>query len=80
MRWRRTTEALVAAPCAPLHPADLADLLQLVDHEDRQFIVNALGPAFDPDTLPYLDDGVREELFDSLVRGREQAHLRAGDG
>lgn len=59
-------EALVAALCAPLHPADLADLLQLVDHEDRQFIVNALGPAFDPDTLPYLDDGVREELFDSL--------------
>ncbi|MCB1834566.1 MAG: magnesium transporter [Geminicoccaceae bacterium] len=57
---------LIAALAAPLHPADLADLLQLFGAEARESIVAALGPAFDPDTLPYLDDGVREELFEKL--------------
>ena len=57
---------LIAALAAPLHPADLADLLQLFGAEARESIVTALGPAFDPDTLPYLDDGVREELFEKL--------------
>ncbi|MEZ5825551.1 MAG: magnesium transporter [Geminicoccaceae bacterium] len=74
--------ALVAALSAPLHPADLADLLQLVDIEDREIIVTALGAAFDPDTFSYLDDGVREELFDKLApedAGRFISELETDD-
>ncbi|MCB2052879.1 MAG: magnesium transporter [Geminicoccaceae bacterium] len=57
---------LVAALCEPLHPADLADLLQLVPPDQRTRIIGALGEAFDVETFSYLDDVVREDLVRAL--------------
>ncbi|MDX6748816.1 magnesium transporter [Geminicoccaceae bacterium 1502E] len=57
---------LAAALATPLHPADLADLLQLLDGEQRVRLVGAVGPLFDPDTLSHLDDHVRDELISAL--------------
>lgn len=57
---------LAAALATPLHPADLADLLQLLDGEQRVRLVRAVGPLFDPDTLSHLDENVRDGLIEAL--------------
>ena len=44
----RVTELL-----APLHVADLADLIEYLTSDARQQAVEILGPAMDPDTLAY---------------------------
>ena len=74
--------ALVAALTEPLHPADLADLLQLVSSSDRTAIFTALGPAFDPEVLSHLDEAVREDLLENLDTAQTSAviaELETGD-
>ncbi|HFA59998.1 MAG TPA: magnesium transporter, partial [Rhodospirillales bacterium] len=44
---------LAAALTRPLHAADLADLIQLLEPEERLRLVAALGPDMDPDTFSY---------------------------
>ena len=53
---------LAAALAEPLHPADLADLLEHLDREGRFALVRTLGPRLDAETLAYLDEGVRDTL------------------
>ena len=53
---------LAAALAEPLHPADLADLLEQLDREDRFSLVRTLGPRLDAEALAYLDEAVRENL------------------
>jgi magnesium transporter len=58
-----------AAACAmvePLHPADLADLFELVDSDDRRQLAAALAGLLDADVLAEMNDHVREELVDAL--------------
>jgi len=62
---------LAAALARPLHAADLADLVQLLEPEERLRLVTALGPDMDPDTFSYLDETVRDELLEVL--GPERA-------
>ena len=62
---------LAAALTRPLHAADLADLIQLLEPEERLRLVAALGPDMDPDTFSYLDETVRDELLEAL--GPERA-------
>ena len=51
---------------APLHYAELADLLQLLDHDHRHRLIEHLRPRFDPKILPELDDTVRDEVVAQL--------------
>ena len=50
----------------PLHPADIADLFELVDRDDRRALAAALADLLDGDVLAEMNDMVREELLDAL--------------
>src|ERR1044071_1179580 len=50
----------------PLHPADVADLLELVGSDERQALAPALSRLIDGDVLAEMNDWVREELLDAL--------------
>lgn len=50
----------------PLHPADLADLFELVDSDDRRALAAAIADMLDGDVLAEMNEHVREELVDTL--------------
>jgi magnesium transporter len=50
----------------PLHPADIADLFELVDSGDRRALAAALADMLDGDVLAEMNEHVREELIDAL--------------
>ena len=50
----------------PLHPADIADLLELVGHDERRALATALAGLIDGDVLAEMNDWVREDLLDAL--------------
>jgi magnesium transporter len=50
----------------PLHPADVADLFELVDSDDRRALATALAGELDGDVLAEMNDWVRDELIDAL--------------
>jgi magnesium transporter len=51
---------------AALHPADVADLFELVDSGDRRALAAAIADELDGDVLAEMNDWVREELLDAL--------------
>jgi magnesium transporter len=51
----------------PLHPADVADLFELVDSDDRRALAAALAGLLDGDVLAEMNDWVRDELLDALT-------------
>ncbi len=70
---RRVREALEAnrvaeieAIAEDLHAADLADLLERLDGEERRLVVGIIRHILDPETLAYLDETVREEVIEIL--------------
>src|SRR4051812_28434219 len=46
----------------PLHPADVADLFELLDSDDRRQLATALADLLDGDVLAEMNEHVREEL------------------
>jgi magnesium transporter len=50
----------------PLHAADIADLLEQIDSDDRNRLIRLYGREFDGDILSELEEGVREEVIDIL--------------
>ncbi|HST37189.1 MAG TPA: magnesium transporter [Allosphingosinicella sp.] len=56
----------VRALVEPLHPADIADLFELVDSGDRRALAAAVADLLDGDVLAEMNDWVREELLDEL--------------
>ncbi len=56
----------VRALVEPLHPADIADLFELVDSEERRALAAAMADMLDGDVLAEMNDWVREELLDAL--------------
>ena len=50
-----------------LHPADIADLFELVSDEDRPLLAHVLGDMLSPDVLAEMNDYVRERLIDLLA-------------
>lgn len=50
----------------PLHPADIADLFELVDRDDRRALAAALADLLDGDVLAEMNEWVREELIEEL--------------
>lgn len=66
-------EALVAedaprlvALLEPLHPADIADLLEQLDTDERLHLVQLYGREFDGEILSELGEGIREEVIGAL--------------
>ncbi|MDQ4088117.1 MAG: magnesium transporter [Pseudomonadota bacterium] len=50
----------------PLHPADVADLFELVDSDERRALAAALAEILDGDVIAEMNDWVRDELLDAL--------------
>jgi magnesium transporter len=50
----------------PLHPADVADLIELAARDEREGLVKALAGIVSPDVLAEMNEYVREGLLDEL--------------
>jgi magnesium transporter len=50
----------------PLHPADVADLIELARRDEREGLVKVLAGIISPDVLAELNDFVREDLIDEM--------------
>ena len=50
----------------PLHPADVADLIELAARDEREGLVRALAGIVDADVLAEMNEHVREGLLDEL--------------
>ena len=74
--------AAVRSLAAGLQAPDMADLLELLQPDQRVQLVQALGAAFDPEVLPELDETVRDQLSEALpndVLARAVARLETDD-
>lgn len=58
--------ARLKALAGDLHEADLADLLEALESEDRATLITLLGNDFDFASLTEVDDAVREEILEDL--------------
>jgi magnesium transporter len=50
----------------PLHPADIADLIELARSDEREGLVKALAGIISPDVLAEMNEHVRETLLDEM--------------
>src|SRR5215207_8382223 len=57
-------DATARALVEPLHPADVADLIELAARDEREGLVKALAEIVDADVLAEMNDYVREGLLD----------------
>jgi len=51
---------------SPLHPADIADLLEQINGFDRRRLIDLYGGEFEGDILSELDESIREEVIAAL--------------
>ena len=51
----------------PLHPADIADLIELTDEEDRSDLAAAITDLMTPEVVAELNDHVRELMMEALA-------------
>ncbi len=63
---RADDKAQVRGLVGDLHYADMADLLERLDSEDRKLLVEAIRDEFNADVLPELAAEVRDEVMDAL--------------
>lgn len=59
-------EASLKQLIKPLHPADIASLLGMMDATTRRSLISALGPDIDPEVLSEVDEDLRAELIRTL--------------
>jgi magnesium transporter len=64
----------IAAETEEVHPADLADVAELLDRDQLQALLTALGPARAADVLEYLDEELRTEFLEAITP-RQAAEL-----
>src|SRR5678815_1286713 len=57
-----------------IHPADLADVAELLERDQLQQFLTALGPARAADVLEYLDEELRTEFLEAITP-RQAAEL-----
>ena len=50
----------------PLHPADIADLFELLDHDERTGLAKAITDLLTPEVIAELNDYVREDMIEAL--------------
>ena len=60
----RSDEAV--ALVAPLHAADMADLLEQLPGAERNFLVESLGTSLEAETYTHLDEAVREDIIENI--------------
>ena len=73
---------LASALAEPLHAADLADLLERLEPDERAALVAALGPGLTADALAHLDEFVRDQVMMALgpaATGEAVAQLELTD-
>lgn len=58
--------AMLRSLLGDLHEADLGDLLEALDPEQRPRLIELMGTDFDFTALAEVDDAVREEILDEL--------------
>ena len=56
----------VASVVEPLHAADLGDVLESLDSDERLHLVRLLGDRFDYSALTEVDESVRMEIMDAI--------------
>src|SRR6266567_4316318 len=64
----------LAVETEEMHPADLADVAELLPRERLQEFLSALGPARAADVLEYLDEELRTEFLEAITP-RQAAEL-----
>jgi magnesium transporter len=57
----------LATETEEVHPADLADVAELLDRDKLQAFLTALGPSRAADVLGYLDEELRTEFLESVT-------------
>src|SRR5688500_12317194 len=50
----------------PLHPADVDDLFEIVDRDERPALAAAIADLLDGDVFSEMNDWVRDELLEAL--------------
>jgi magnesium transporter len=73
---------LVAATLAPLHAADVGDVLEALPRDDRATLVRLLGEKFDFSALKEVDENIREEILAEIPNAeiaRGVSDLDSGD-
>ena len=50
----------------PLHPADIADLLEQISDKERENLIALWGDKFNPEVLIEVDHGVRDDLIEMI--------------
>ena len=65
-RCAPATAARVAALVGELHVADIADLLEQIDHDDRRALIGLAWADIDPEVLAELEEGVRDDVLGIL--------------
>jgi magnesium transporter len=63
---RANDERQIQAEAEELHAADLADLIEALEPDERIGLIAALGRSFDVEALAELDEGVRDQLMEAL--------------
>ena len=70
---RRVTDALdegdkqaVYELVEPLHEADIADLIELLERDERRQLVTAITDLMSSDVIAHLNDFVREDMLEAL--------------
>jgi magnesium transporter len=53
----------------PLHPADTADLLEVLTREERKLLLSIVGDAMEADVLTYVETELRDEIVEDLGAG-----------
>ena len=53
----------------PLHPADIADLFELLDRDERGQLATAITDLLTPEVIAELNDWVREDMIEALPPG-----------
>jgi magnesium transporter len=73
---RRVQEALAAGETdavydlvEPLHPADIADLFELIEQDERLPLARAINDQMSVEVIAELNDYVREQIMDELPAG-----------
>lgn len=75
-------DAAVRAAALDLHAADLADLIEQLDREDRAALLRIVGAELDGEALSELDEGLRDEvlaLLDPAVLAEAVKDLNSDD-
>ncbi|HTI65462.1 MAG TPA: magnesium transporter [Gemmatimonadaceae bacterium] len=64
----------IAVETEEIHPADLADVAEVLERDQLHAFLNALGPARAADVLEYLDEELRTEFLEAITP-RQAAQL-----